>query len=219
MKGAGISLASLRTQPLGQRAAGAAWQHRKACAGYHSWLKQQPLLAWEEQITSQEWCLQPHSREDPPSVWGTSAGNLSYKPQLENGKKKWKYETMARIAGRFQTDKYFRLTTIPVLESSSIKLSARPSHPRTINTKTYFNSCFHRGQYQRIETSYRSTYILMYCGVIYCTYKDIKTIFKYTSILIIVPGCAGSISELILPCLSLIPHNDGNSETMAALVM
>lgn len=108
-----------------------------------------------------------------------SPGNLSYKPQPENGKKKWKCETMAGIAGRFQTDKYFSLTTIPVLESSSIKHSARPSHPRTINTKTYFNSCFHHGQYQRIETSYRSTYILMYCGVIYCAYKDYIQIYFY----------------------------------------
>lgn len=72
VQGAGISLANPGSQPLGWRAAGA----QDGLCRYLSCFKQQPLLAREEQKTSPEWGLLPHSR-DPPSVQGTSATNLS----------------------------------------------------------------------------------------------------------------------------------------------
>lgn len=79
---------------LEQRAAGAAWswQGSTVCAGHHSWAKQQPLLAWEEQRTSPEWGLLPHSR-DPPSAQGTSATNLSWKMGRKNGSMKLWHES------------------------------------------------------------------------------------------------------------------------------
>lgn len=50
--------------------------------------------------------------------------------------------SVSNTTRRVQADKYFRLTTIPILGSSFIRLPARPPRPRTINTKAYFNNAF-----------------------------------------------------------------------------
>lgn len=92
VQGAGISLANPGTQPLEQRAEGAA---REPAA--QDGLCRVPQLVQTaatagmgrtENITRVGFAA-PQQR---PSF---CPGNLGYKPQLENRKKKWKYETMA----------------------------------------------------------------------------------------------------------------------------
>lgn len=40
---------------------------------------------------------------------------------------------------------------------------------------------------------------------------------KYTPVVITVPDCAGSICELIVPCLDMTPHDDNDLETTAGI--
>lgn len=79
-----MCLASPRTQPWGRgQQEHRSWQHSIARAGHHSWLKQQPLLAWEEQITPPGWGLLS------PLLLSADTLLLSRGPQLQTSARKW----------------------------------------------------------------------------------------------------------------------------------